>query len=568
MAITISHSVQKKGLSVTSRRRPFLLLFVLLIGLCVRFIYLREISAYPNFEIPFAGLDEELNHILAQRIAAGDIFLLQNDYQYPLPLYIYFLGGIYALFGDSFWMARLLNIALGMGSIVLIYLVTKKVFRRESIALVAALGAALYGPYLYFDTSLYKTSFELFLLGLSLLLLVRAADGERAGSWFLPGLSLGLLSSVQGQNWLFTTMIVLMLLFGPAAMLMSEEGPYLKSLKHRSFRVCFLATGLILALLPLWLKSYYVSKDPFVANGLASINFYIGNHKGSWGGFSRIEGIRSNPAGHFYDARRVAEENVGHSLSVTEVSSYWKGKVFEFIREDRKAFLYLLKEKVRLIFTFYELNDYAYFQKTSPFLGTLPGIWLLLPLGMSGLFFSLKHYRKAWPLYISMLSTAAGMIMTFVVWRYRIPLTYCLWPFAGFLVVNAWDWIREKRLLNVSAASLLLIYFWIAGTAHPASKIRFDRDMKHNAALMQGSRDEKELHESLRQQAGASAEEKSDLRLKMALLRYRLSDTEGALRILKAALSDDPENLRLQRTMRLMIEQPVNLEVDHSGQKP
>lgn len=126
------------------------------------------------------------------------------------------------------------------------------------------------------------------------------------------------------------------------------------------------ANGHIEVVHPFWLRSCYVSKDPFFANGLASINLYIGNHKGAWGGFSNIEGIRSNPAGHFHDARRTAEKNRGRRLSVAEVSAYWQGKVYEFIRDDRPAFLRLLREKARLVLTFYELNDYGYFQKLSP----------------------------------------------------------------------------------------------------------------------------------------------------------------------------------------------------------
>ncbi|MDP2158695.1 MAG: hypothetical protein Q8K68_13420 [Nitrospirota bacterium] len=71
MAVTTSHSAQKQELPDALFQRPVMLLAVLLAGLCVRLIHLHEISAYPDFDIPFAGLDEELNNILARRVACG-----------------------------------------------------------------------------------------------------------------------------------------------------------------------------------------------------------------------------------------------------------------------------------------------------------------------------------------------------------------------------------------------------------------------------------------------------------------------------------------------------------------
>ncbi|HDK17517.1 MAG TPA: hypothetical protein ENG75_06210, partial [Nitrospirae bacterium] len=75
---------------------------ILLIGLVVRLVYLWQISEYPNFYVSYPGMDVAFYHDRAKEVAGGNLLLGHNAYYYA-PLYAYFLGGLYTLFGDSYW---------------------------------------------------------------------------------------------------------------------------------------------------------------------------------------------------------------------------------------------------------------------------------------------------------------------------------------------------------------------------------------------------------------------------------------------------------------------------------
>ena len=88
---------------------------------------------------------------IARSIAKGDGYpqtgyLLQGG---PTavrgPGYPYLLGGVYALSGDSLAAGRLLGVALGALSVLLLYLVAKRVWGRR-VGLLAAAMAAVFPP--------------------------------------------------------------------------------------------------------------------------------------------------------------------------------------------------------------------------------------------------------------------------------------------------------------------------------------------------------------------------------------------------------------------------------------
>ncbi len=190
-----------------------LLLFcVLFLASAVRIIYLFHVSTYPNFNNFYPGLDAELYHELAKQVADGHLALGNNSYYYS-PLYAYFLGAFYFLFNDGPWIARLINLLLGTASVGLIFAYTKTFFRSTTTAVITALGAALYGPYLVFDTSGLKASLGQFLLVSSLFLISRELNRQKPKAWIVIGVFLGLSANVSGMLTPFVAALGLWLLF-------------------------------------------------------------------------------------------------------------------------------------------------------------------------------------------------------------------------------------------------------------------------------------------------------------------------------------------------------------------
>jgi len=111
----------------TRTARGLCLTGVLGAAIAVRLVYLHQCAHYPNFRVPYAGGDAALYHELAKRVAAGDLALGTDVYHYS-PIYAYLLGLLYALFGDGPWVARLLNVVLGTGTVALVFLYTRRLY--------------------------------------------------------------------------------------------------------------------------------------------------------------------------------------------------------------------------------------------------------------------------------------------------------------------------------------------------------------------------------------------------------------------------------------------------------
>src|SRR5689334_7494642 len=98
--------------------------YLFLFALTVRLVYLCQYANAPFCWVP--SLDALYHDLLARAIAAG-----RGDPEafFRAPFYYYLLGGIYRLFGHSFWAARLVQAAIGAGSCVLLYQVGLRLFR-------------------------------------------------------------------------------------------------------------------------------------------------------------------------------------------------------------------------------------------------------------------------------------------------------------------------------------------------------------------------------------------------------------------------------------------------------
>ncbi len=538
------------------KRATFFLIIILLLALNLRLVYLREVAGYPNFRIPYAGLDAALYQALGERIAGGDILLGKEVYHYP-PLYAYFLGGLYAVFGESCWVPRLANIVLGVVTVALVYFFTLRLFQSTGAALIAALGSALYGPYLVFDTSSLKVTLGQFLTALSLLLISRASQSRGFIPWLYTGLALGLAANIRGNLGLFLVCLTLWLLLKKSNRQADEPGTSgTESLKGRVYKAGSLIVGFSLAVLPFTLRNFYVAKDPVLITSTVGIHLYIGNHEGAWGGYSEVKGIRPNPAGHFHDAKRVAEKEVGHPLTASEVSGFWKEKAFDYIRGNPTEFLLLLGKKTLLLLNAYEMpnnEDYQYLTQRSPYLSMFPGIGILLPLGFAGLLTSLAEFRSLAPLLIFFFSYAGAVVFSIVTWRYRLPLTLALWPLAAFWLVKVVQWIRQRKfqLLGFSIAALIGTC-WLARIPLIPPE-NYANSIKMAEGRMGACAYENALWKRIEVAATGMKGESTKLWAQLAELRRRQYDLEGAIEILKLALRRNPEQPELWRILSPLL---------------
>src|SRR5438552_10452812 len=149
-------SPRAEAASAKNTRHPliysdwFLFAIVFVVALAVRLIYVFEMKASnPVFGHPM--MDELYHDQWATAIAQGRDFV--NGPYFRAPLYPYFLGGIYKVFGHGYLAPRVAQAFVGALNCGLLFLIGRITFNK-AIGFVAGIVAATYLMLVYFDAEL------------------------------------------------------------------------------------------------------------------------------------------------------------------------------------------------------------------------------------------------------------------------------------------------------------------------------------------------------------------------------------------------------------------------------
>src|SRR5262245_16160940 len=124
---------------------------IFFLALAVRLLAWFQVQGSPWCAVPLG--DARFFDEWGQRIAAGH--WLGYDVFYQAPLYPYFLGVLYALFGHAAWLVRLIQLVLGALSAVLVAAGTRRLFPGRAGGAAGVL-AALYAPAIWYDLQIEK----------------------------------------------------------------------------------------------------------------------------------------------------------------------------------------------------------------------------------------------------------------------------------------------------------------------------------------------------------------------------------------------------------------------------
>ncbi len=145
--------------------------------------------AYLNVDPSDGRFDDGVfYHNAARLIAHGDGFM--NPYNAELtahrpPVFPATLAGVYAIFGWHVVLAKVINIAFGAVTVVLVYLIGRRVFDQR-VAVLGALVLALFPGQIYFSTLVYaETMFAMIFTLVLLLTLVWTIERSDASFWQL-----------------------------------------------------------------------------------------------------------------------------------------------------------------------------------------------------------------------------------------------------------------------------------------------------------------------------------------------------------------------------------------------
>ena len=382
-------------------RHLLILAAILFVGLLLRLIYLGEIRDTPDFEHP--GLDAAYHTYWARGMATGDwsVFEGREDpqiYRYPYyrpPGYAYFLSLVYLACGLGPLWPRILQIVLGLLSVLLSFSLGRRFFGVVA-GLLSALALAIYWIFIYYEGELVGVTPSVCLSLLFIILLDRAALRHSFSGYLTAGLVLGVLA-----------------LFRPNALLlypvMIAWAAWVVRRRGRRDRIMAssggLLLGVVIAVLPVTIRNYVVAGEVIPIATNAGISLGVANNEFTDGTTHYIPGIGN--IGSPYDWPRIVRglsNDLDRRLSHGEASAYLSRQAFEFAWRKPGRFFSLLGRKALLFWGPMEirnLKEVHYARIHSPLLRLLPGNFaLVLALAMLGgliLFRPIRpHGKKGW----------------------------------------------------------------------------------------------------------------------------------------------------------------------------
>jgi tetratricopeptide (TPR) repeat protein len=429
------------------RRHRLLILLVAVFA--VKFVVLLQLRDHPLLQAN-AGLDTTVYTDLARKVLAGNTSLGPGLY-FVSPLYIYFLAAVFSV-SDSLLSARLVQILLGTAAVWLIYVAARAWFGARA-AWFSALLASLTGLFTFHEVLILQAALDPFLTAAALTALALALTARRAERWFAVSGAVFGIQTLNRPNVLIPCLVVLAML----------------AIARRRRPAIFMAAGLVIALTPIMVRNLVVAGDWSPVSSHGGLNFYIGNNAEANGTYHVVAGITPSIVGQQADARRVAEESLGRSLSDSEVSAYFYGLGWTWIRLHPKDALGLFARK--LAYTFngayvtlnYSYPFYAYDARTV-LLVLFVGPWLLIPVGLAGLIIGMPADRRfeyfVWLSFIPAYALAVAIF--FVTERYRLPMLVPLCMGAGVAVdaivrLKEGATRRESRGLRLPPEAFALI---------------------------------------------------------------------------------------------------------------
>lgn len=411
---TADTMVAWSGLGEGTSRRDALTVGV--VTFLVRIIYFVTASG-PAFRNPL--IDGDQYDFLAERIASGQ-GLPEEPFWQP-PLFPLILGGLYRVFGHTFWAPRLLS---ALATAITAALVTDLVRRasapgRRWPSLVAGCALALYGPSIFYDGELLPTGLGTFLGTLALwVTLTQRPQVDRS---VLAGVLSGLSALALGP----------LLFLAPVLGFFASADQRL-SRPARAGRVLLTCVCALVIVLPVTVFNLRRSGELIPISANAGINLWIGNNPDA----DRTFAIRPGEAWE----ELLAEPGQQGITTPGGQDAYFAGKARAFCVNEPGACVGGLLRKARLLVVGREIprnEDLYTLRRQSPvLLATVFQLGpfgfpfaVIFPLAIAGAIAGLGRSAGTDPkrpissaTVAASLALAAGPVIFLVAGRYRLPM--------------------------------------------------------------------------------------------------------------------------------------------------
>jgi tetratricopeptide (TPR) repeat protein len=444
-------------------------------GLVVRLVFLVQLG-----RSEFGGilsLDSRFYYDLARAVSAGGAppgGALDFN-----PLYPAFLVVVFKLFGAGLSAPRIVQFALGLFTIALVYAAGARLVEgprkgKPSGAVTAVAAAAMtlfYRQFVLYEGTIIATALEVFLVTASFMLALALDEdlrGERPIRLRMRRIprwvSSLLLGALLGAGALGRPNFFLLLVVAVPIWIL------LRNLRKRRGLIPALSclAGAALFLAPPIVYSAALSGRIVPVSAHGGINFYIGNRAGSPGVFQPPADMRADMRGMIEDAKTKAEAEIGRAMTQPEVSGYYFRKALGEIGRDPARWLGLVGRKLLIFFNGVEVPDVPnviFYERSCSVLALLfLPFAVIAPLGLCGLVVLFRSGRNRSVVSLFLGCALLSVLLFFVNARYRLPAVPILILLAAFFVAWAAREIsrRRFRFVTIMVAAALALFFLVS----------------------------------------------------------------------------------------------------------
>lgn len=523
--------------------------FVLIFGiaLAIRLVYVGQLQASPWFNDH--DMDPLFHHQVAEAFAKGETFM-EGPY-FRAPLYTWFLGIIYGLFGTDSAAPRTIQAVLGALNCGLLFVLGRLAFSRVA-GVLAGLAAAGYWTFVYFDAELLSPVLIVFFSLLLLIMLVRAATTGRWWQFALAGVLLGASALTRPDILLFAPLLIVWIL------LINR-----RQLRRGALHALALFIGCVLVILPVTIRNYAVSGEFVLIGTYGGVNLYIGNNPGADGMTAVIPGDPPEWWSCYQAQADRARRALGHEPKMSEVSSFYVGETRRYFQAHSAQAVARLFVKTRYFWSHWEIpnNQDIYFitQQYTPIARYLPvGYWLIAPLGFLGLIVCIPRSRLFFPLWGIVLAYFLVGVLFFVTARFRVPAAMVLTLLAAQAVCWLVGALRRRQISRTAAGVLAVAAMALVVAQIPPGVDRWQILGHRHAGFRlarQGNAAEAErmLLEAAERTRGAGLAPDADTWHTLGVVRLTNNLTESATECFERALAVNPDYTDARKNLAAIL---------------
>lgn len=415
---------------------------VFLVALGVRLLHLWSMRHSPYYGLLLG--DAERYDSWGRELAAGH--WLGSGVFYQAPLYPYILGVIYSILGHSLTLVRVIQAVWGSAACALVCWSAFQLFGRAT-ALAAGLILSIYGPAIFFDFVIQKSSLDALLVATISSACVALSKRPNYLSGLIFGLCLGLFA-LNREN---------------ALVLIPLSAIWVAVALRRASIVGVTVLGATIVLTPVLVRNRLVGHEWVLTSSQLGPNLFIGNNASATGTYAPLIPGHGSVKFEESDARKIAEREARGPLQASQVSSYWRRQAFAWTRDHPKEATRLTATKLALLLNRREAADSEDIDSHSEDSAVLQAcaavgnFGTLAPLAAAGIFLSRRRWRCVSWFYLFLVAYGGSVLAFFVLDRYRYPLVPVIAIFAAAGIICAIVAWRRRTMSESMVVGLLLL---------------------------------------------------------------------------------------------------------------